>query len=115
MRRVVDRGFSEASGQSSHAYFGVLHRRRRRARARQRARYYFVITLGERVVADLRTAVFRHLTRLDPAFFDAARSGEIVSRLTADTTQVKAAFGASISIALRNVFLFVGAHRHDGV
>ena len=57
-------------------------------------RYYFVITLGERVVADLRTAVFAHLTRLDPAFFDAARSGEIVSRLTADTTQVKSAFGA---------------------
>ena len=72
-------------------------------------RYYLVITLGERVVADLRSAVFRHLTALDPAFFDQAKSGEIVSRLTADTTQVKSAFGVSISIALRNAFLFVGA------
>ena len=53
-------------------------------------------------MADLRAAVFRHLTSLDPAFFDQARSGEIVSRLTADTTQVKSAFGVSISIALRN-------------
>jgi ATP-binding cassette subfamily B protein len=53
--------------------------------------------------------VFRHLTRLDPAFFDRTKSGEIVSRLTADTTQVKSAFGVSISIALRNAFLFLGA------
>ena len=73
------------------------------------ARFYLVITLGERVVADLRAAVFRHLTSLDPAFFDRTKSGEIVSRLTADTTQVKAAFGVSISIALRNAFLFFGA------
>jgi ATP-binding cassette subfamily B protein len=73
------------------------------------ARSYFVITLGERVVADLRAAVFRHLTTLDPAFFDATKSGEIVSRLTADTTQVKSAFGVSVSIALRNAFLFFGA------
>ena len=75
-------------------------------------RYYFVITLGERVVADLRDAVFRHLTTLDPAFFDQAKSGEIISRLTADTTQVKSAFGATASIALRNAFL-PGRHRAD--
>ena len=72
-------------------------------------RYYFVVTLGERVVADLRAAVFGHLTRLDPAFFDATKSGEIVSRLTADATQVKSAFGISVSLALRNLFLFIGA------
>ena len=60
-------------------------------------------------MADLRSAVFAHLTALDPAFFDKARSGEIVSRLTADTTQVKSAFGVSISIALRNSFLVFGA------
>ena len=73
------------------------------------ARYYLVITLGERVVADLRAAVFRRLAALDPSYFDATQSGEIVSRLTADTTQVKSAFGVSISIALRNSFLFFGA------
>jgi ATP-binding cassette, subfamily B, bacterial len=53
--------------------------------------------------------VFAHLTALSPAFFDEARSGEVISRLTADTTQVKAAVGSSVSVALRNFVLFVGA------
>jgi ATP-binding cassette subfamily B protein len=66
------------------------------------------MTLGERIVADLRADFFEHLTRLDPSFFDAEKTGEIVSRLSADTTQLKATFGASASLALRNVFLFVG-------
>ena len=72
-------------------------------------RYYFVTVLGERVVADLRVAVFAHLTTLSPAFFDAARTGEITSRLTADTTQIKAAVGTSVSVALRNLLLFIGS------
>ena len=67
------------------------------------------MTLGERVVADLRDDVFAHLSRLDASFFDTARIGELVSRLTADTTQLKAAFGSSASVALRNLFMFVGA------
>ena len=72
-------------------------------------RYYLVTTLGERVVADLRRDVFAHLSRLDASFYDSARTGELISRLTADTTQIKAAFGASASIALRNLFMFVGS------
>src|SRR6202040_1992539 len=56
-----------------------------------------------------RGDVFAHITSLSSAFFDAARTGELVSRLTADTTQIKAAAGTSISIALRNFVLFVGA------
>jgi ATP-binding cassette subfamily B protein len=72
-------------------------------------RYYLVTTLGERVVADLRADVFAHLTSLSSAFFDEAKTGEVISRLTADTTQIKAAAGTSISIALRNFVLFVGA------
>jgi ATP-binding cassette subfamily B protein len=72
-------------------------------------RFYLVTTLGERIVADLRGQVFGHLTALSPAFFDRAQSGELLSRLTADTTQIKAAVGASVSIALRNLVLFVGA------
>ena len=72
-------------------------------------RYYLVTTLGERVVSDLRRDVFAHLSRLDASFYDSARTGELVSRLTADTTQIKAAFGASASIALRNLFMFIGA------
>src|SRR5215212_1981538 len=109
VRRVVDHGFSEESRHFIHAYFGVLILVVAVLAVASALRYYFVITLGERVVADLRAAVFRRLTQLDPAFFDAVKSGEIVSRLIADTTQVKAAFGASISIALRNGVLFLGA------
>ena len=72
-------------------------------------RYYFVMTLGERVVADLRGDLFRHLTTLDAAFFDTAKTGELLSRLTADTTLLKSAFGSSASVALRNIFMFIGA------
>jgi ATP-binding cassette, subfamily B, bacterial len=109
VRRVVDHGFSEGGGELINAYFGVLTLVVAVLALASALRYYFVITLGERVVADLRAAVFGHLTSLDPAFFDATKSGEIVSRLTADTTQMKSAFGASVSIALRNLFLFAGA------
>ncbi|HEU6440984.1 MAG TPA: ABC transporter transmembrane domain-containing protein [Microvirga sp.] len=109
VRRVVDFGFSEEGRAYINAYFALLIVVVAVLALSSALRYYFVITLGERVVADLRSAVFRHLTSLDPAFFDQTKSGEIVSRLTADTTQVKAAFGVSISIALRNFFLFFGA------
>src|ERR1700748_2660478 len=73
------------------------------------SRYYRVMTIGERIVADIRRDVFSHLVALSPSFFDTARSGELVSRLTADTTQIKSAAGASVSIALRNLMLFFGA------
>jgi ATP-binding cassette, subfamily B, bacterial len=73
------------------------------------SRYFLVMTIGERIVADLRRDVFAHLISLSPSFFDSARSGELISRLTADTTQIKAAVGASVSIALRNMMLFLGA------
>ena len=73
------------------------------------SRYYLVMTIGERIVADLRRDVFTHLVSLSPSFFDSARSGELVSRLTADTTQIKSAAGASVSIALRNLLMFFGA------
>src|SRR3954452_21698788 len=72
-------------------------------------RYYLVTTLGERIVADLRSKVFGHLTVLSVPFFDQAKTGELLSRLTADTTQIKAAVGASVSVALRNIVLFFGA------
>ncbi|MGU3539511.1 ABC transporter transmembrane domain-containing protein [Methylobacterium sp. A54F] len=109
MRRVIDHGFSPEGQSVINAYFLALLGVVAVLALSSAARYYTVVTLGERVVADLRTAVFRRLTILDPAFFDRTQSGEIVSRLTADATQVKAVFGVSISILLRNAFLFVGA------
>src|SRR5690606_34096701 len=72
-------------------------------------RFYFVSWLGERVVADLRAAVYSHVLSLSPAFFELTRTGEVLSRLTADTTLIKTVVGSSASIALRNLFLFVGA------
>jgi ATP-binding cassette subfamily B protein len=72
-------------------------------------RYFLVTTLGERVVADLRSAVFAHLTALSSPFFDTAKTGELTSRLTADTTQIKSAVGSSVSVALRNLVLFLGS------
>jgi ATP-binding cassette subfamily B protein len=72
-------------------------------------RFYLVTWLGERIVADTRDLLFKHLLELSPAFFEANRSGEIVSRLTADTTQIKSAFATSASIALRNLVMLVGA------
>ena len=109
LRRVIDHGFSPDGQGVIDTYFAALIGVVAVLALSSGARYYTVVTLGERVVADLRTAVFRRLTQLDPAFFDRSLSGEIISRLTADATQVKAVFGVSISILLRNAFLFSGA------
>jgi ATP-binding cassette subfamily B protein len=108
-RRIIDHGFSDAGSHLIDAYFGVMVGIVALLAFGSALRFYLVVTLGERIVADLRAAVFDRLTGLDPAFFDATRSGELVSRLTADTTQVKSAFGVSVSMALRNVVLLVGA------
>ena len=109
VRRMIDHGFSTESAGVINTYFiamvvvvGVLA-------AASATRYFLVMTLGERVVADMRADLFAHLARLDASFYDTAKTGELVSRLTADTTQMKSAFGASASIALRNFFMFVGA------
>ncbi|MGE3305615.1 MAG: ABC transporter transmembrane domain-containing protein [Rhizobiaceae bacterium] len=109
VRRVIDHGFSTSDPTFISNYFSMLVMIAALLALASAARYYFVITLGERVVADLRRDVFSHVTTLSAGFFDAARSGEIVSRLAADTTQVKSAVGATASLALRNVILAIGA------
>jgi ATP-binding cassette subfamily B protein len=109
LRRMIDFGFSKDSGGAIDAYFLAMGAVVLVIALAAATRYYLVTTLGERVVADLRRDVFAHLTGLDAAFYDRARIGELVSRLTADTTQIKAAFGSSASQALRNMFMFVGS------
>ncbi|OBQ63649.1 ABC transporter transmembrane domain-containing protein [Mesorhizobium erdmanii] len=109
VRRMIDHGFSSSSTTFIAEYFAALVAMAAVLAAASAGRYYFVITLGERVVADIRRDVFAHVTTLSPAFFDTAQSGEIVSRLAADTTQVKSAVGATASVALRNVILGLGA------
>lgn len=109
VRRMIDYGFGAESAQFINQYFSMLIVVAAVLAGASALRYYLVITLGERVVADVRSALFSHLLQLSPAFFDLQRVGEIASRLTADTTQIKSAFGASASIALRNLVLFAGA------
>jgi ATP-binding cassette subfamily B protein len=109
IRRMIDFGFSAEKLELIDQYFAVLIAVAAVLAGASAMRYYLVTTLGERVVADLRARVFDHLTALSAAFFDSAKTGELVSRLTADTTQIKAAVGASVSIALRNLVLFVGS------
>jgi ATP-binding cassette, subfamily B, bacterial len=109
VRRMIDFGFSDQRPGLIDAYFGAMIAVVAVLALASGLRYYLVMTIGELVVARLREDVFAHLTSLDASFFDAERIGEIVSRLAADTTQLKSAFGASASIALRNIFMFVGA------
>ena len=109
VRRMIDHGFSNSDSAFVANYFSMLVAIAAVLALASACRYYFVITLGERVVADLRRDVFSHVTELSPDFFDTAQSGEIVSRLTADTTQIKSAVGATASVALRNTILGLGA------
>ncbi len=109
VRRMIDFGFTPRGIALINSYFSVMIAVVAVLALASASRYYLVMTIGERIVADIRRDVFSHLMSLSPAFFDAARSGELISRLTADTTQIKSAAGASISIALRNLLLFVGA------
>jgi ATP-binding cassette subfamily B protein len=109
VRRMIDFGFSPEGIAMINRYFSVMIAVVAVLAGASAARFYLVMTIGERIVADLRRDVFAHLISLSPAFFDSARSGELISRLTADTTQIKSAVGASVSIALRNLMLFIGA------
>ena len=72
------------------------------------ARFYMVSWLGERVTADLRSAVYAHVVTQSPQFFETTKTGEVLSRLTTDTTLIQTVVGTSISMALRNLLLFVG-------
>ena len=109
IRRMIDFGFSQQSANLIDSYFAVMIAVTAVLAAASAARFFFVTRLGERIVADLREEVFGHLVSLSPAYFDVARSGELISRLTADTTQIKAAVGTALSVALRNLVLFGGA------
>jgi ATP-binding cassette subfamily B protein len=109
VRRMIDFGFSGRGIHLINSYFLVMIAVAAVLALSSSLRYYLVTTLGERIVADLRGDVFAHVTGLSAAFFDEARTGEVISRLTADTTQIKAAVGSSVSVALRNLVLFLGA------
>lgn len=108
-RRLIDHGFSGDNAWLVNEYFATMLLIVAVLAAASAARLYLVTWIGERVVADLRSMVFAHLLGLSAAFYETARTGEVLSRLTADTTQIKAAFGSSASIALRNLVMLIGA------
>ncbi len=72
-------------------------------------RYYLVMWLGERIVADIRSRLYQHILKMEPAFFETTRTGEVLSRLTTDTTLVQSVVGAGISVTLRNSLLLIGS------
>lgn len=109
VREMIDQGFSPENKNLINIYFAGLFAAGAVLGFASAARFYCVSWLGERVVADLRADVFRHLTRLSPSFYERAHSGEIMSRLTADTTQIKATISTAISQVLRNTVTMIGA------
>lgn len=109
VRRMIDHGFGDHDGGLIDSYFATLIGIGLIIAIASPMRIYFINWLGERVVADLRSKTFAHLARLGPAFFDTNHSGEMMSRLTADTTQIKAVAGVAISSAARNIIMLIGA------
>jgi len=109
LRNIIDLGFVENNVSFIGNYFSAFVLVAGVLAFASALRYYFVIWLGERVISDLRKDVFSHVSELSPSFYDTAQSGEIISRLTADTTQIKSAVGATASMALRNTILGIGA------
>jgi ATP-binding cassette subfamily B protein len=109
LRRMIDHGFSGTDGVFIDQYFAMLIAIGLVLALASAGRMYAVNWLGERVVADLRAEVFRRLATLGPAFYETTHSGEVMSRLTADTTQIKSAAGSALSQALRNTIMLFGA------
>ncbi|HZX26872.1 MAG TPA: ABC transporter transmembrane domain-containing protein [Telluria sp.] len=110
-KRMIDLGFGHAGiGSAAHvdASFLALFGLAALLALATGARYYTVSWLGERITTDIRAAVYRHVTRQSPEFFETTQTGEVLSRLTTDTTLIQSVVGASASIALRNLLLFLG-------
>ena len=107
IRRVIDHGFGSEQALIDQYFIALLGVVTILAAATF-ARYYLVTWLGERIIADLRNAVYSHIIGLSPSFFETIRTGEVLSRLTADTTLIQSVVGSTASVALRNILMFLG-------
>ncbi|MBZ0088397.1 MAG: ATP-binding cassette domain-containing protein [Thermomonas sp.] len=106
-RQMIDKGFS--SGANIDRVFGFVLIVIVVLALATAARYFFVTLLGEKVVADLRTGLYSHLLELDAGFYDRSRSGELVSRLTADAELLRSVIASSMSVALRSCVTVIGS------
>lgn len=109
LRFLIDEGLIVRDTRMIDRYFGVFLAAAAMFGAFAALRYYLIAWLGERVVADLRSAVYARVIRMDPTFFEITRTGEVLSRLTADTTLVQSIAGVGISITLRSAVTLVGS------
>ncbi len=107
-RNMIDDGFSSENADLVNVYFIFLLLVAFVLAVATFARHYYVSWIGERVVADIRNAVFGNVIRLSPTFFEKNLSGDIVSRLTTDTTVIQSVVGSTVSIALRNILTLIG-------
>ena len=108
VRQMIDLGFSRSNIEHIDRYFLFLFAVALVLGLFTAARFYFVSWLGERIVADIRAEVYRHVIEMSPAFFETTRTGEVLSRITTDTTLIQTVVGTSFSMALRNMLLIVG-------
>lgn len=107
VRRVID-NFGTSADNLLNQYFGAAIAIALLLAVGTALRYYFVTRLGERVVADIRKAVFGRMIHMSPAFYEKVMTGEVLSRITTDTTLILSVIGSSVSVALRNVLIFFG-------
>lgn len=107
VRRIVD-GFSAGTTEQMDQYFGAAIGVAALLALGTGLRYYLVTRLGERVVADIRMAVYNKMIGMSPAFFDRLMTGEVLSRITTDTTLILSVIGSSVSVALRNAMILLG-------
>lgn len=108
IREVVDRGLGTGSGAALDGALALFLVVVVLMAVSVAGRAYLVSWLGERVVADIRKAVFDHVLRLEPAFFETTRTGEVITRLTTDTSLIQVVVGSTAAIAVRNALLITG-------
>ena len=109
LKHVVDRGFGSADADLLNAALGAMVGVAALLSAATFVRFYLMMTIGERVVTDLRRAVFNHILALEPGYFEATRTGEVISRLTNDTTLLQQVIGSGLSMFVRNLLMMIGA------
>ena len=109
LKHVVDKGFGSADTELLNAALVAMVGVAALLSAATFVRFFLMMTIGERVVTDLRRAVFNHILALEPGYFEATRTGEVISRLTNDTMLLQQVIGSGLSMFVRNLLMMIGA------